>query len=302
VEYKVICFGEILWDLLPEGARIGGAPLNVCYHLNRAGIKSSIVSKIGQDEFGRQLLTELNDLAVNVGYLIQSNVYPTSTVEVSLDKNGTPTYSIVENVAWDYIEYDSNVAAEITEADAFVFGSLVARNTVSYATLLRYLDSSKYNVMDINLRAPFYSKERIFSLLNYVNLLKINDEEIEILRKWLEIDYSDEEVVCQYLIDKFPKLKEIILTKGSKGAFYFSSVDRDSIGVYEVKVKDTIGAGDSFLAGFLAKRLTGGSVKEALDQAALISAFIASTSGANPIYSGQDLEHFKNSTSLKKPL
>lgn len=302
MNYKVIGFGEVLWDLLPEGARIGGAPLNVCYHLNRANIKSSIVSQIGRDELGKQLLAEVKDLAVDTRFLVQSDTYPTSTVEVSLDEKGSPKYTIVEDIAWDFIAYEELVANEIAEADVFVFGSLVARNDLSYETLLGYVNRSKYAVMDINLRAPFYSKERIFSLLNYVTLLKINDEEIEMLAGWLEIENAEEIHACQYLMDKFPKLKEIILTKGSRGALYFSATHVESIGVYEVKVKDTIGAGDSFLAGFLAQRLKGASVAEALDQAALVSAFVASQSGANPIYSNDDLQEFKKLTALKKPL
>lgn len=302
MKYKVIGFGEVLWDLLPEGARIGGAPLNVCYHLNKANVESFIISQIGQDKLGAELLTEVKDLGVNTVYIAKSNNYSTSTVEVSLDEKGSPSYTIVEDVAWDYIAYDPTVATEIGKADAFVFGSLVARNQKSYDTLLKYVACAKYAVMDINLRAPFFTKERIFNLLQHVDLLKINDEEIVVLAEWLGIEMTEEQTLCQYLMVTFPKLKEILLTKGAKGSVYFTADIRESIGVYDVKVDDTIGAGDSFLAAFLAKRLIGASVHEALDEAALVSAFVASKSGANPTYSDVDLENFKSYTTLKKPL
>ncbi|MGN0002737.1 MAG: carbohydrate kinase [Sphingobacterium composti] len=302
MKHTVIGFGEVLWDLLPEGARIGGAPLNVCYHLNKTGLNSFIISQVGKDELGDKILSEIKNLGVNADYLIQIPHYPTSTVEVSLDAKGSPKYTIVENVAWDYISFNQDVACQIAKADAFVFGSLVARNQHSYQTLLKYVSSSTYTVMDVNLRFPFYTKEIIFNLLHHVDLLKINDEEINIIGKWAGIESEDELAICKYLIATFPKMKEILLTKGSQGALYYSSDIIVRIGIYEVQVDDTIGAGDSFLAAFLAKKLQGEQIQTCMEEAALVSAFVASKSGANPIYSKDDLINFKKTHILKKPL
>lgn len=281
---NVLCFGEVLWDNLPEGRRVGGAPLNVCYHLNKQGVASQIVSQVGHDINGKELLAAVVELGVDVSYLDQSADHPTSTVEVHVGEEGKVSYEIVEHVAWDFIEYNTQVAKSIEQADAFVFGSLAARDTLSRETLLRYLSHAACPVFDINLRQPFYASEFILELLSKCKILKINDDELVLLAGWIDIDPAGEDAIIAQLFVLYPGIEEVILTKGAKGASYFDRNQKIDIAAVAIKVKDTVGSGDSFLAAFLASKIQGKSVKEALEKAVSLSAFVATHAGACPAY------------------
>ncbi len=290
---KVFCFGEVLWDNLVTGRRIGGAPLNVCYHLSKNNIQSYIISQIGADSNGKELLSGLHNLAVDTRYITQS-VYPTSTVEVHLLENTKVEYEIVEEVAWDYIPYSKVLAQAISESDAFVFGSLAVRNTESRRTLFKYAEHARWRVFDINLREPFYSKEIIEQLIISCHTMKINDDELIIIAKWFQIPSDQEQKIIDTLFTLFPDLKEIILTKGACGAAYYSRDLMLEIDAISVQVKDTVGSGDSFLAAFIAHRLHGDAVYESLQAAVLLSAYVATRSGGCPSYSAEDINTFKN--------
>lgn len=290
---KVICFGEVLWDLLPQGAQIGGAPLNVCYHLNQLGIDSKIISQVGNDELGRALLDGIQKLGIDSSYCSITEDHPTSSVTVDLDNHGKATYTIVENVAWDFIPFKESIADQIKESDVFIFGSLVIRNQCSLDTLKSYLVSAKYVVMDINLRDPFYQKDLILDILKSVNCLKINDDELELLGKWMSITSSIEGDYVKAILDSYPEMKDVILTKGELGASYFSRNETYSVKAYKVNVVDTVGAGDSFLAAFLASRISGKSIIESLESASVLSAYVASQIGACPYYAIEDIVLFK---------
>lgn len=289
---NVICFGEILWDMLPQGARIGGAPLNVCYHLNRQQIDSKIISQTGEDKLGEALIYELKELDIDVSFSTQTKEYPTSTVQVKLDSEGKASYEIVEQVAWDYIPYKAHIAEAISNADAFVYGSLAARSTQSFDTLSKYLASAKYAILDINLRWPYYSKDVIFELMSKCQTLKINDEEILIIGEWLG-ESKDESLILKLITEHFSNINEIILTKGADGALYYNADQIVKVFAYPILVADTIGSGDSFLAGFLANKLQGKAIKDCLEYAALLSAYVATKAGACPNYSEKDIVEFK---------
>lgn len=289
---QVICFGEVLWDKLPEGARLGGAPLNVCYHLGKNGINSKIISQVGSDSLGLQLIDEMRKLDIDFGFLRSTDLYPTSTVEVILKEQGEVAYEIVENVAWDHISYEQDIATAISQADAFVFGSLIARSSESRDTLLRYLQMAQWVVLDINLRRPFYSKSVVFELIEHCHALKINEDEIALLGQWLQIGEGDESHFLDAILTRFPKMSEIILTKGAEGARYYSRDFSYDISAFHISPQDTIGSGDSFLAAFLASRLTGGSVEASMQRAALLSAFVATQVGACPTYDEAILNSF----------
>ena len=291
---NVVCYGEVLWDLLPQGARVGGAPLNVCYHLNKQGVNSKIISQVGNDVLGNDLLQAIKDLEIDPVFCAVSSEYPTSRVDVELDDAGKPTYTIVENVAWDYIPFDNTVAAEISNSDAFIFGSLVLRNPISMQTLRSYLNYSNYVVMDVNLRAPFYDVDILKEFLSYVDCLKINDDELLLLGKWLGALDLTESNCLTAILNAYPKIKEIILTKGANGSLYYSNGEHFIISAYAIDVQDTVGAGDAFLAGFLAHKLNDEAIEFALEFATLLSAFVASKDGACPLYTYLDLINFKN--------
>lgn len=284
MEKKVICFGEVLWDKLPEGARVGGAPLNVCYHLSKNGISSKIISKVGDDVSGRKLVSEMKNLEIDLEYLRTTDDHPTSSVEVNLKDNGSVTYEIVEDVAWDHITYEERVATAIGQADAFVFGSLVARTEVSRSTLLMYLKLANWVVLDVNLRKPFFSKDIIFDLISHAQTLKINEDEVVLLGEWLGTLDPNETDILRNILVRFPKLNEIILTKGAEGARYYSSQFSYQVPAKQIIPKDTIGSGDSFLAAFLASRLNGKTIEDSMQSAVLLSAFVATQAGACPEY------------------
>lgn len=290
---KVICFGEVLWDNLPEGRRVGGAPLNVCYHLNKNGVPSQVVSQIGDDADGRDLSDAINTLQVDTRFVKSTPHHPTSRVEVHLFEDGQVTYDIIEHVAWDYIPYDPEVAAAIGQADALVFGSLAARNPISKATLNRYLDGATYAVLDVNLRQPFYSPALIKDLLSRCHVLKINAEELDALAQWMGLEKYDEGDRLTRLLHAYPNIGEILLTKGVRGARYHSRDTQLSVAALKVDSVSTVGTGDSFLAAFLARRMAGHPLDEAMDHAVVLSAFVSTHHGACPDYTEALLNAFK---------
>lgn len=291
-ERNIICFGEILWDLLPEGKKVGGAPLNVCYHLNRNGIKSQMVSQVGFDALGEELLKKMDEMGVDRSLCSQSVQYPTSTVEVSLDENGNARYSIVQNVAWDYIKYSSVIADSIRISDAIVIGSLIARNEISRNTLFQCLDFAKEIVLDINLRSPYFEEETIHYLLSKCHILKINEDELF----WLASSFgweNNEETILKNILGKFDNIKEILLTKGEQGSVFCNNEKYLSFPAHPIQVEDTVGSGDSFLASYLTQRMQGNSIEECMEYATLVSAYVATRKGACPNYTLQDIENFK---------
>lgn len=292
---NVICFGEVLWDDLPTGRRVGGAPLNVCYHLNKNGISSQIVSQVGDDPDGRDLLEAIEALHVDTRFVTKTSLYPTSRVEVSLLEDGQAAYHIVEQVAWDYLAYDPSVAEAIAAADALVFGSLAARNPVSRKTLFRYLDHARYAVFDVNLRQPFYSPELIKDLMARCHVLKINHDELELLTHWLDISSNSEHDRLEAVLQGYPDIREIVLTKGAGGACYHSRETQVPMRGLKVDSVSTVGSGDSFLAAFLARRITGQPVADAMRHAITLSAFVATRRGACPPYTDEVLNEFKQS-------
>lgn len=285
---KIVCFGEVLWDNLKDGRRLGGAPLNVCYHLNKRGIPSAIVSQVGNDENGRDILAEIDVLSVNRDYCYISNDKPTSTVEVHIEGDKI-NYEIVEEVAWDHIPFSEDLASLVNNAEVLLYGSLVTRNEVSRNTLMQLLPHAKFKVFDVNLRAPFYSKERIETLIKVSNLLKMNEDELEVLCDWWGIEVNDDAQRLKAILKKFESLQEIILTKGGDGASYCSRTKYVSAPAKKIEVDDTIGSGDAFLATFLASKILGKTIPDALEDAINISGYIATKPGACPPYEVKEL-------------
>ena len=290
---KVVCFGEVLWDDFGAAKTIGGAPLNVCYHLSKLNIDPVIVSQVGKDELGRGILHQLDQWQLSANYCAVSAIYPTSTVNVQLLKNGEVQYKITENVAWDFIEYDDGLAGKIKEADAFIFGTLAARNPYTRTTLLRYLKHAKWAVLDLNLRPPYTDKEIVLLLIQSCHSLKLNRSELEFITAFLNKGPQTETDSIALIFSAFGNIKEIILTKGEKGAAYYNRKEQLSIDGLTVPVIDTVGSGDSFLAAFVGGRLEGKANDQLLKNAVLLSAFIATRQGACPPYTTAALQQFK---------
>ncbi len=292
---KSVCFGEVLWDIFPGAQkRVGGAPFNVAYHLSKMGVEANMISSIGNDQLGDDLLDKMKNWNIPADHIQIHAEYPTSTVIATVDENNDAHYDIVEGVAWDFIEATQENQEILKTTDALVFGTLAARYETSRNTLFQLLELSSYNVFDINLREPYYEVEMIKDLLHKTHLAKFNKAEMRMMLDFLGKEYTNEEDGIQYLQDRFD-LEEIIISKGSKGALYASGGNFYLYPTIPVTVKDTVGSGDSFLAGFLSKRLEKDStVHEIMTQAVSLGAFITSQEGACPEYSLDDFISFKN--------
>ncbi len=277
----VICLGEVLWDMLPTEKVAGGAPMNVAFHLNQLGISTAMVSKVGSDDLGKEIIDFLKQKNIRTDYLQQDDAHPTGTVKVCLDANGHPSYEIVENVAWDYIEATEQIIPLLKASRALVFGTLMARSPISRQTLLRFIEAAPVRVLDVNLRSPFFSKKLLDELLPLADIVKMNDSELDIIAEWNAVKGTQHEKMSWIKSHYHTEL--LIVTRGEHGAIVLNSADEyiQHKG-YEVVVKDTIGSGDAFLASYLSKHLRSESVENCLDFACRMGAFVATQSGGTP--------------------
>lgn len=284
---NVVCFGEVLWDVLPTGKLAGGAPMNVAIRLQSLGIDAAVISKIGSDNNGTELLSIIENANVNTS-LIQNGSIATGTVQVTLDAKGNASYEIVYPSAWDKIEFSEAQLSVLKNADAFVYGSLATRDEVSRNTLNSLIEASKWNVFDVNLRAPFYNIDSILQMMQRANFVKLNDDELVLITSAIGGEGLSIEEQAN-LLAKHTNVKSICVTKGANGAILLSNNKIYSHPGYKVIVQDTIGAGDSFLATLLAELLNNASPENALDKACAMGALVASKAGANAIVSEEEL-------------
>lgn len=286
---QVICFGEVLWDVVGSSRHIGGAPLNVCYHLTQHGYDCRMISQVGHDQKGGELLSGISQLGVDTSLISVTDQYPTSEVPVQVSGDGKVSYTILENVAWDAIPFDEAKAMLVAKASYFVFGSLACRSRVTRDTLLRYLGFAKWKVLDLNLRSPHYDSMLIRDLLSYADTLKLNDDELAIIGTQLGARDQDPSGAIQQVFRQYPRIKEIILTMGADGAQYFSADLQLRVPARKVEVVDTVGSGDAFLAAFLAGKLQQKPIQECMNDAVVLSGFIAGSRGACPVYSVEEV-------------
>lgn len=287
---KVVCFGEVLWDNLPEGARPGGAPMNVGYHLQKLGVTSTLITAVGKDDSGAELIAALKDLGFDMTHC-QRNILPTSTVNITTSADHEVHYEIVKPAAWDRIELTTNMITPVRQANYFIYGSLSGRNLISQLSLKTLRTLSAYNVLDLNFRDPYVDKDHTLDLLSNTGLLKLNVNELDLLASWMDTASADREQKIQEIFQQFP-IKELILTAGDQGAWYYSKDKQYHTQALKVKVQDTVGSGDSFLAGFLAKRMEDQSIESAMDFAAQLSGYVTAQAGACPAYELSDVEEF----------
>jgi fructokinase len=288
-----ICYGEILWDMLPDGPQPGGAPLNVAYHLNNLGVTASIVSRIGNDNNGDKLEALLDEWRIKKHMLQRDVIHPTSEVIASMNNGNEVSYEIVYPVAWDFIDQVDEIKKQLTPSTYLIYGSLASRHNVSRDTLLEVLECDAIKVFDINLRPPFVNRDLLESLLFKANIVKFNQAELEMAQAFFGGSFSNEASQIKFIQGKF-NIPEIVVTKGEFGASYYK---RD--GVYhawgtEVKVKDTIGSGDAFLAAFIANHYLKQKPQTIINNAVAMGAFIATKKGGCPDYQLSDYINFKN--------
>lgn len=286
-KFDFVCFGEILFDLLESGPRPGGAPLNVCFHLNQMGLRSTLISRLSDDILGHQLLAFLQSHHIAIDHIQQDKIHTTGTVQIKLDRDGVAHYNIVEPVAWDFISMSECLLDLVRSTPVFIYGSLAARHNVSRNTLMDCLDEAAYSVMDVNLRAPHYELNTLNSLIKKASLLKLNEEELDIFTGAKGALWSIEDKIR--LISERYLLYDIIVTLGDKGAVYFNGNLFYRQEAFSVDIIDTVGSGDGFLAAFLHAKYQGRLPSDCLLVACAYGALVASKSGATPTITKQSI-------------
>ena len=280
----VVGMGEALWDVLPEGKKIGGAPANFAYHVSQFGLNSRVVSAVGDDKLGMEILDNFREKKLNA--MVEIVPYPTGTVQVELDAEGVPCYDIKEGVAWDNIPYTPALEDLAKHTKAVCFGSLAQRSVVSRDTINRFIDAmpaeDTLKIFDINLRQGFYTKEILCISFSYCNILKINDEELVTVSRMFGYPGIDLQDKCWILLAKY-NLKMLILTCGVNGSYVFTPGNVSFVETPRVEVADTVGAGDSFTAAFVSSILSGLSIGEAHKLAVETSAYVCTQNGAMPV-------------------
>lgn len=285
--HPVICFGESLWDIVPENKLAGGAPVNVAYHLQKLGKNPAVISRVGYDKLGSELVRFFEAKGVCTDYFQIDYSAPTSTVLAEVKPGDETLYDILKDVAWDHISYENTLATLTANADYFVFGSLASRSRQTRETLFHLLASAKTKVLDINLRTPFYNRNIITQLLDQTDILKLNLEELELITGWFSSFINAEDRI-KALKEHF-ELKTIIVTKGAKGAVLNSGENFYQCQGIPVTVMDTIGSGDAFLAAILSKMIDNVPIAESLEFANRLAAFITTKKGGCPEYELSDV-------------
>ena len=288
---SAVCFGEVLWDVFPSHKKIGGAPLNVALRMKALGIESTIISRVGLDEDGNEILSFINNQNVNSDSIQVGEDYKTGVVNVMINEKGNASYDIMYPSSWDKITLTQEMIDKVSKSDVFIYGSLICRDEVSRSTLYALLDKAKYKVMDANLRAPYYTTEVLIELMSKADFIKLNDEELKKISKELSSPYNSFEQNMKFIAEK-TNTKQICVTKGEFGAvlyhndkFYYNSG-------YFIKVVDTVGAGDSFLATLIVRLLKGKSPQKSLNYACAVGALVAGQEGANPKFPDTEIKKY----------
>lgn len=265
--------------------------MNVAIHLQNLGMNSAMVTAVGDDEHGKELVAFLEKRNVKP-HLIQETEYPTGTVEVQLDAKGIPSYRIVEHVAWDHID-DTFLSEQIEDAAFIVHGSLACRSETSQESLLKLLNASRAKVVfDLNLREPYYDQQLIEKLIRSTNILKLNEIELDILTQWNGWQSTSDKDRLLELLTNYPHLEMALVTQGGEGAMVWQNGSIVHAKSLKVEVVDTVGCGDAFLGSFIAEYHRNKDVKAALSFAMATGAFVATHHGANPQYSREDILRF----------
>lgn len=288
---KISCFGEVLWDIFPTHKKIGGAPLNVALRLKTMGIDTTIITKVGNDDLGNHIASYILEKGLSIDTVQKDQEYKTGEVLVILDTEGTASYEISRPVAWDFIENTEALKKEVAISDAFIYGSLAARNDVSRKTLFQLLELTKFKILDVNLRPPHYDAALLLELMQKADFIKLNDEELHEICTYFNIQENTIEDQVK-AIAKHTGTSQICITKGRKGATLFYNNNFYNNSGYKVKVVDTVGAGDSFLATLISKLIQQIDPQTAIDYACAIGAMVAGSQGANPVFTDEEIQAF----------
>jgi len=289
---NIVCFGEMLWDMLPTGKMPGGAPMNVAIHLKNLGNNAIIISRVGTDDLGSELIGFVKENGLGTQFIQYGKAHLTGVVKVNMDDKSNVTYKIVKPVAWDYILLENDALEAVKESDCFVFGSLSTRSEQTFDTLKKLLLVAPFKVLDINLRPPYYDKDKIKFLLENTDCLKLNHLELEQVATWFLLSGTAQEIIVN--LSQMFEISTICVTLGDKGAILFHDNTFFISPGFEVNVVDTIGSGDSFLASFISNYLSKKDLGNALIEACAMGALVATHHGASPIISKEEIQLLLN--------
>ncbi len=284
---SAVCVGEILWDVLPAGTFLGGAPLNVAGHLARLGLPVQLISRVGSDSRGVEAVRAAQALGIETSVVQSDGTLPTGEARVVFDDLGSASYTFLSPAAWDNIAASPAAIDAVGAADAIIFGTLAQRSIQSRSAVLQLVDAARFRVFDANLRFPYIDREVTMQSLRRADLIKLNDDECAIIARWLGVDGTPEALLAEFSrlrtgLDR-PAL-ELCITRGNYGAMYFAESRWHAERAVPTPVADTVGAGDAFLAMLVAQRLTGVGPAEALRRSTVLAAFVVSQPGAVPAY------------------
>lgn len=285
---SIFSYGEMLVDILPDVKLPGGAPMNVAIHLRNLGCKAELISKVGNDPLGDKLTDYISKRGLDLSFIQRSEKLLTGSVNVTFDKKHRPSFEVAQHSAWDEIEVES--INKVAKADYFIHGSLACRSAKSKNTLKEYIQRAKGKIVfDLNLRFPYYNQRLIEELIKSAQWIKLNEEELGILSLWYKWKYKKVSDAIMQLIIKYPHLEVIIVTSGEEGATVYSTGNIISKDGMKVKIQNTVGCGDAFLAGFIARFDETSDINKALDFGIATGALVASSKSANPKYSKKNI-------------
>ncbi len=283
--FKIVGLGEILWDMLPSGKQLGGAPSNFAYISTLLGNEGIVASRIGNDTLGDEAVRQLEALGVTTRFVQNDTVHPTGSVQVKVDHAGQPKFEIAENVAWDFLEWTSDWHALTAEVDAICFGSLAQRAATSRTTIRQFLGGAwpkAVRVFDVNLRQAFFSKEVLTESMKIADIVKLNHEELPRIMQLFGLEHRDEIASADSLME-LHHLKLVCVTRGCRGSLLIGQQGLNDHPGYRIQVADTIGAGDAFTAGLVHEHMRGSSLPEMNETANRVGAWVASQVGAMPL-------------------
>ena len=281
----VVGLGELLWDVFPSGKQLGGAPANFAYISNLLGDRGVVASRVGQDDLGRQATSSVKALGVETSHIQTDAIHPTGTVEVTVDGDGQAKFDIKKSVAWDFLEWTPAWRALAQESHAICFGSLAQRSPGSRETIRKFLREARDNaicVFDVNLRQSFHSQESLFESTQFAHIVKLNHEELPIVTKVLGCDRPDELSAAKWLQQQFG-LQLVCVTRGVRGSLIVGEHSHVEHSGFEVKVADTVGAGDAFTAALVHHFLRGASLATTNEAANQLGSWVASQVGGTPV-------------------
>jgi fructokinase len=284
----VLCFGEVLWDIFPDSERIGGAPLNVAYHLQRIGLSATLVSRVGKDRHGGGILDFLKEAGLSGAHIQQDEAHETGKVIADVSDIHHVRYRFIDEAAWDFIAMEGSLRELASTGALLVYGSLVCRKPVSRQTLFTLLDYPFTKILDLNLRPPFYSRELVMALLEKADVVKLNTEELDIIGNWLELPGSLRERM--EALAKALDAGTIIVTLGAGGSAILHRGIYTRADGFPARVVDTVGSGDAFLAAYIRGRLAGWDDRRILQYGNALGALVASRAGACPVYGSRQID------------